>query len=68
MANNLHNLSDINTNIYPRDIDYYRLNKEKIDTRRFYEAYNNLESLEEKFFMTNEFYKKVTTLIKELAY
>ena len=48
--NNLHNLKGINTNIYPRDIDYYRLNKDKIDTQRFYKAYNKLESLEEKFF------------------
>ena len=47
-ANDLHNLRYINTNIYPRDIDYYRLNKDKFDTRRFYEAYNKLESLEEK--------------------
>ena len=58
-ANNLHNLRGININIYPIDIDYYRLNKDKIDTRRFYEAYNKLESLEEKFFMINEFYKKI---------
>ena len=27
--------------------------------QRFYEAYNKLESLEEKFFMINEFYKKI---------
>ena len=58
-ANDLHNLRYINTNIQPRDIDYYHLSKDKIDTRRFYEAYNKLESLEEKFFMINEFYKKV---------
>ena len=58
-ANNLHNLRGIDTNIYPRDIDYYRLNKDKIDTQRFYEAYNKLESLEKKFFMINECYKKV---------
>ena len=58
-AYNLHNLGDINTNIRPRDIDYCRLNKDKIDTRRFYEAYNKLESFEEKFFMINEFYKKI---------
>ena len=58
-ANNLSNLRGINTNIYPRDIDYYHLNKDKIDTRRFYEAYNKLESLEEKIFMINEFYKKI---------
>ena len=58
-ANDLHNLRDINTNIYPRDIDYYRLNKDKIDTRRFYDVHNKLESLEEKFFMINEFYKKI---------
>ena len=57
-ANNFSNLRGINTNIYPRDIDYYRLNKDKIDTRRFSEAYNKLESLEEKFFMINGFYKK----------
>ena len=57
-ANNLHNLRDIDTNIYPKDIDCYPLNKDKIDTRRFYEAYNKLESLEEKFLMINEFYKK----------
>ena len=57
-ANNLSNLRGINANIYPRDIDYYRLNKDKIDTRRFYEVYNKLESLEENFFMINEFYKK----------
>ena len=57
-ANNLSNLRGINTNIYPRDIDYYRLNKDKIDTRRFYEVCNKLESLEENFFMINEFYKK----------
>ena len=48
-ANHLHNLGDINTTIYPRDIDYYRLNKDKFDMRRFYEACNKLESLEEKF-------------------
>ena len=29
------NLRVINTNIYPRDIDYYRLNKDKIETQRF---------------------------------
>ena len=58
-ANDLHNVGDINTNIYPRDIDYYRLNKDKFDMRRFYEAYNKLESVEEKFFMLNEFYKKI---------
>ena len=58
-VNNLSNLRGINTNIYPRDIDYYRLNKDKIDRRRFYDAYNKLESLEEKFFMINEFYKNI---------
>ena len=58
-ANNLSNLRGIKANIYPRDIDYYRLNKDKIDTQRFYEAYNKLESLEEKVFMINEFYKKI---------
>ena len=58
-ANDFHNLRDINANIHPRDIDYYRLNKDKIDTRRFYETYNKLESLEEKIFMINEFYKKI---------
>ena len=42
-TNNLSNLRGINTNIYPRDIDYYRLNKDKIDTQRFYKAYNKLE-------------------------
>ena len=78
-ANNLHNLRNINTNIYPRGIDYYRLNKDKIDKRRFYEAYNKLESFEENFFMINEFYKKIENfkndddilsdaLIKKLAY
>ena len=61
-ANNLHNLGDINTNIYPRDIDYYRLNKDKFDKRRFYEAYNKLESLEEKFFMIMSFIKKMKIL------
>ena len=58
-TNDLNNLRYINANIHPRDIDYYRLNKDKIDTRRFYEAYNELESLEEKIFMINEFYKKI---------
>ena len=63
-ANDLHNLRFINNNIYPRDIllllfDYYRLNKDKIDTRKFYETYNKLESLEEKIFTINEFYKKI---------
>ena len=58
-ANDLHNLRYINTNIYPRDIDYYQLNKDNFDMRRFYEAYNKLESLEEKIFMINEFYKKI---------
>ena len=58
-ANDLYNLRYINTNIYQRDIDYYCLNKDKFDTRRFYKAYNKLESLEEKFFMINEFYKKI---------
>ena len=57
-ANNLHNLEDINTSIYPRDIDYYRLNKDKFDMRRFYEGYNKLESLEEKLFMMS-FIKKI---------
>ena len=57
-ANDLHNLRYINTNIHPRDIDYYRLNKDKIDKQRFYEACNKLESLEEKFITINEFYKK----------
>ena len=57
-ANELHNLREINTNIYPRDIEH--LNKDKFDDmRRFYEVYNKLESLEEKFFMVNEFYKKI---------
>ena len=37
-ANNLSNLRGINVNIRPKDIDYYLLNKDKIDTRRFYEA------------------------------
>ena len=58
-ANNLYNLRGINTNIYPRGIDYYRLSKDKIDTQRLYEACNKLESLKEKFFMINEFYKKI---------
>ena len=58
-ANNLSDLRGINTNIYPKDIDYYCLNKDKIDTQKFYELYNKLESLEEKFFMINEFYKKI---------
>ena len=58
-TNNLSNLRGINTNIYPRDTDYYCLNKDKIDTQRFYEAYNKLESLEEKLFMINEYYKKI---------
>ena len=40
-------------------MDYYRLNKDKFDMRRFYEAYKKLESLEEKFFMISEFYKKI---------
>ena len=35
-ASDLHKLRNINTNIHPRDIDYYRLSKDKIDTRRFY--------------------------------
>ena len=78
-ANDLHNLRYINNSIRPRDIDYYHLNKDKIDTRRFYEAYNKLESIEEKIFMINEFYKKIENfknndnilsddIIKELAY
>ena len=58
-AKNLNNLRYINANIRPRDIDYYLLNKDKIDTQRFYEACNKLKSLEEKFFMINEFYKKM---------
>ena len=58
-ANDLHNLRYINTNIHPGDIHCYRLNKDKFDMRRFYEAYNKLESLEEKFFMINEFYRKI---------
>ena len=63
-ANNLSNLRGINTNMYPRDIDYYHLNKDKIDTRRFYEAYNKLESLEEKFSMINKFYEKIKKFLK----
>ena len=58
-AKDLHNLRYINTNIHPRDIGYYLLNKDRFDTRRFYEAYNKLESLEENFFMINEFYKNI---------
>ena len=58
-ANNLSNLRIISPNIYPRDIDYYCLNRGRFDTLRFYEVYNKLESLEEKFFMINEFYKKI---------
>ena len=58
-ANDFHNLRFIKNNIHPRDIDYYHLNKDKFDMRRFYEAYNKLKSLEEKFFMINEFYKKI---------
>ena len=58
-ANNLHNLKHINANNRPRDIDYYLLNKDKFDMRRFYEAYNKLKSLEVKFFMINEFDKKI---------
>ena len=58
-AKDLHNLRYINANIRLRDIDYYLLNKDKFDMRRFYEAYNKLKSLEEKFFMINEFYKKI---------
>ena len=53
-GNDLHNLRYINTNIYPRDIDYYRQNKDKFGMRKIYEAYNKLELLEEKFFMINE--------------
>ena len=37
-ANDLHNLRYINNSIRPRDIDYYLLNKDKINARRFYEA------------------------------
>ena len=58
-ANDLHNFRYINTNVHPRDIDHYHLNKDIFDMRRFYEAYNKLESLEEKFVMINEFYKKI---------
>ena len=57
-ASNLHNLRYINANICPRNIDYYLLNKDRFDMRRFYKAYNKLKSLEEKFFMINEFHKK----------
>ena len=58
-ANNWRNLIFIKNNIHPRDIDYYRLNKDKIYTQRFYEAYKKSELLEEKIFMINEFYKKI---------
>ena len=58
-ANDLHSLRYINSNIRPRDIDYYLLNKYIFDMRRFCEAYNKLEPLEEKIFMINEFYKKI---------
>ena len=58
-ANDLHNLRYINANIRPRDTDYYLLNKDRFDMRRVYEAYNKLKSLEEKFYMINEFYKKI---------
>ena len=61
-ANNLSNLRGINTNIYTRDIDNYRLNKDKVDSRKFYEVYNKLELLEENFFMINEFYRKLKNL------
>ena len=58
-TNDLHNLRYINANIRPRDIDYYLLNKDRFDMRRFYEAYNKLKSLEEKFFTINELYGKI---------
>ena len=58
-ANDLHNLRFISNNIHPRGIDYYRLNKDKFDMRKFYETYNKLESLEEIFFVINELYKKI---------
>ena len=61
-VNDLHNLRYINANIRPKDIDYYLLNKDKFDMRRFYEAYNKLKSLAEKIFMTNGFYKKIENL------
>ena len=61
-ANDLHNLRDIKTNIYARDIDYYRLNKDKFDMRRFYEAYIKLESLEEKLFMKNDALEEFKTV------
>ena len=61
-ANDLHNLRYINANIRPRDIDHCRLYKDKIDTRRFYEVCNKLESLEGKIFMISEFYKKIKKL------
>ena len=61
-VNDLHNLRYINANIRPKDIDYYLLNKDKFDMRRFYEAYNKLKSLAEKIFMINEFYKKIENL------
>ena len=40
-ANNLHNLRDINTNIYPRDIDYYRLTKIKLTRKDFMKRTTN---------------------------
>ena len=58
-ANNWRNLIFIKNNIHPRDIDYYRLNKDKIYMQRFYEAYKKSELIEEKIFMINEFYKKI---------
>ena len=58
-ANDLHNLRYINANICPIYIDYYLLNEDRFDMRRFYEAYNKLKSLEEKIFMIIEFYKKI---------
>ena len=53
-ANDLHNLRCINANIRRTDIDYYLLNKDRFDMRRFYKAYSKLKSLEEKFFIINE--------------
>ena len=47
-ANDLRNLKFLKNNIYPSNIDYYRLNKDKFDMHKFYEAYNKLGSLEEK--------------------
>ena len=60
--NHATNLKNISPGYDLGDIDYYLKNKDKVDTQKIYNMYGKLESIEEKYFMINEFYKKIENI------